>query len=79
MVDLSGNKLRSLPDTLFNEEGLERLSVAWNQMSRFPVTTFSPLAAATLCELDLSHNAIATLHAPETFSRFRVSIMFYNS
>ncbi|KAG8310793.1 hypothetical protein J6590_056630 [Homalodisca vitripennis] len=71
VVDVSGNRLRSLPDSLFSEDGLERVSAAWNQLSRMPVTTFSPAAAATLCELDLSHNAIATLHAPETFSRFR--------
>lgn len=73
VVDLSGNRLRSLPDALFSEDGLERVSVAHNQLSRMPVTTFSPAAAATLCQLDLSYNAIATLHAPETFSRFRVS------
>jgi len=71
VVDLSGNRLRSLPDSLFSDEGLERVSVSWNQLSRMPVTTFSSAAASTLCELDLSHNAIATLHAPETFSRFR--------
>lgn len=72
VVNLSINRLRSLPDSLFSEDGLEQVSVAWNSLSRMPVTTFSPAAAATLCELDLSHNAIATLHAPETFSRFRV-------
>ncbi|XP_054280137.1 chaoptin-like [Macrosteles quadrilineatus] len=71
VVELSGNRLRSLPDSLFSEDGLERVSVSYNQLSRMPVSTFSPAAASTLCQLDLSHNAIATLHAPETFSRFR--------
>ncbi|RZF46767.1 hypothetical protein LSTR_LSTR002630 [Laodelphax striatellus] len=71
VVDFSGNRLRSLPDSLFNEQGLEKFSASRNQLSRLPVATFGLSAAATLCELDLSHNAISTLHSTESFSRFR--------
>ncbi|CAH0395861.1 unnamed protein product [Bemisia tabaci] len=71
VVDFRSNKLRSLPDSLFIETGLEYVSVAYNQLGRFPISSFSAAAASTLCHLDLSHNAIQSIHAPELLSRFR--------
>ncbi|XP_069668870.1 chaoptin isoform X2 [Periplaneta americana] len=71
VVDLSHNRLRSLPDSLFSDENMERLDVSHNLLSRPPVSSLGPAAAATLCEFDLSWNSIAALSSPDAFSRFK--------
>ncbi|KAJ1520527.1 hypothetical protein ONE63_003648 [Megalurothrips usitatus] len=71
LVDVSHNRLRSLPDNLWSEPCTERVDLSDNQLSRLPVNSFSPAAAATLVEWDLSHNYLVALHAPEMLGRFR--------
>jgi Leucine-rich repeat (LRR) protein len=73
VVDMSHNRLHSLPEALFNSGGMERLALAHNQLTDMPVPSLGPAAAASLCELDLSGNAIASLHSPDDFSRFKVT------
>jgi Leucine-rich repeat (LRR) protein len=72
VVDVSDNRLHSLPEALFNSGGMERLALADNQLTDMPVPSLGPAAAASLCELDLSGNAIASLNSPDDFSRFKV-------
>lgn len=71
LVDVSHNRLRSLPDNLWSEAGVERVDLSHNQLSRLPVSSFSPVAASTLVEWDLSNNYLVALHAPEMLNRFR--------
>nr|CAD7400647.1 unnamed protein product [Timema poppensis] len=59
VVDLSSNRLRNLPDGLFMDEGMESLRVSHNQLGRVPASCLGTSAAATLVEMDLSHNLIA--------------------
>lgn len=77
LLDVSHNRLRSLPDNLWSEAGIERVDLSNNQISRLPVNSFSPQAAATLVEWDLSSNFLVALHAPEMMSRFRVGECYF--
>ncbi|KAI5698085.1 hypothetical protein M8J75_001448 [Diaphorina citri] len=70
VVDFSANWIRALPDNLFNH-GIERVSLAHNQLAIFPIQPFTQAAGSTLMDLDLSHNYISNLQAPEQFSRFK--------
>lgn len=74
MVDVSHNRLRSLPDNLWSEGSTERVDLSNNQLSRFPITSFSAAAANTLVELDVSSNYLIALFPPEQLGRFRVSV-----
>nr|CAD7195691.1 unnamed protein product [Timema douglasi] len=71
VVDLSSNRLRNLPDGLFMDEGMESLRVSHNQLGRVPASCLGTSAAATLVEMDLSHNLIASLQGSEMFTRLR--------
>ncbi|KAJ8950482.1 hypothetical protein NQ314_007869 [Rhamnusium bicolor] len=71
MVDFSHNRLRFLPDNLFREEGLERLDISHNLLSKLPLSSMSVAAAITLCELDLSWNSISSLSHGGLLSRFK--------
>ena len=71
-LDMSHNRLRALPDNFLSHDSMERLDVSHNLLSRPPVTSLGPAAAATLCELDLSYNTIAALQNIDLFSRFKV-------
>ncbi|KAF7273812.1 hypothetical protein GWI33_013503 [Rhynchophorus ferrugineus] len=71
LVDLSNNRLRVLPDNLFREEGLERLDLSHNLLSKLPLTSFSAAPAHTLCELDLSWNFISSLSHGGLLERFK--------
>ncbi|KAK4882835.1 hypothetical protein RN001_006154 [Aquatica leii] len=70
VVDMSHNRLKFVPDNLFKEEGLERLDLSNNQLSRLPLTSLSTAAASTLCEFDLSFNGISSLTHGEMLSKF---------
>lgn len=73
LVDLSHNRLRTLPDNLWSEPAMERVDLSHNLLSRMPYNSFSPQAAATLVEWDLSHNFLVALTSPENMGKFRVS------
>ncbi|KAL1452518.1 hypothetical protein WDU94_006742 [Cyamophila willieti] len=70
IVDFSSNWIRALPDNLFSH-GVERVSLARNQLAVFPIQPFTQGAGSTLMDLDLSHNYISNLQSPEQFSRFK--------
>ncbi|XP_067012092.2 chaoptin [Anabrus simplex] len=70
-VQLSHNRLRGLPDALFTEDGLERLDLSHNQLSRMPAASLGVLAAASIVEMDLSWNFITSLHGQDVFARFK--------
>lgn len=72
LVDFSNNKLRVLPDVFFNEESLEALNMAHNELSRVPVLSFSTQSASVLYDLDVSYNSITALPIFEMLSRFKV-------
>jgi len=74
IVDLSHNKLHSLPDMLFTESGLEQLMLSHNFLRHPPVSSLGATAMASLCELDLSWNLISELNSPDVFSWFKVFI-----
>lgn len=76
IVDFSHNRLRSLPDNLFRESGLESLDVSHNYLGKLPLTSLSISSASTLTELDLSWNNIASLSHGGLLSRFKV--FFFN-
>ncbi|KAF5276013.1 hypothetical protein FQA39_LY00809 [Lamprigera yunnana] len=76
VVDMSHNRLKFVPDNLFKEEGLERLDLSNNQLSRLPLTSLSTAAASTLCEFDLSFNGITSLTHGQMLSKFEVLIVF---
>nr|XP_023026888.1 chaoptin [Leptinotarsa decemlineata] len=71
LVDLSHNRLRSLPDNLFREEGLERLDISHNLLSKLPLSSMSVATAMTVCELDLSWNSISSLSHGGLLTRFK--------
>ncbi|CAH1127122.1 unnamed protein product [Ceutorhynchus assimilis] len=71
MADLSHNRIRMLPDNLFREEGLERLDVSHNLLSKVPLSSLATPAAQTLCELDLSWNLISSLSHGGLLDRFK--------
>lgn len=75
VLDMSYNKLRTLPDFLFREDSLEYLSLAGNKFERIPYKSFSFETATSLRELDFSRNLITSLHSPDLFSRFKVSTL----
>ncbi|RZC35020.1 hypothetical protein BDFB_001665, partial [Asbolus verrucosus] len=72
IVDFSHNRLRSLPDNLFRETGLERLDLSHNLIGKLPLTSLSVASAATLCELDLSWNSISSLSHGGLLVRLKV-------
>ncbi|CRK93089.1 CLUMA_CG006599, isoform A [Clunio marinus] len=71
IVDLSFNLLRSIPDSLFIGDDLERLDLSHNQLTKIPVTSLTNVAALTLCELDLSFNHIGAIHSMDLSNKFR--------
>ncbi|CAH1176590.1 unnamed protein product [Phaedon cochleariae] len=71
IVDLSHNRLRSLSDNLFREEGLERLDISHNFLSKLPLSSMTVATAMTLCELDLSWNSISSLSHGGLITRFK--------
>uniref|UniRef100_A0A182FJ01 Chaoptin n=1 Tax=Anopheles albimanus TaxID=7167 RepID=A0A182FJ01_ANOAL len=71
VLELAHNTLKYLPDGLVQSEGLERLDVSHNQLTKIPVTAISNLAAMALCELDLSHNHIGAIHSVDLNNKFR--------
>lgn len=73
VVDLSENLLRSLPDSLFISDDLEKLDISNNHLTKIPVTSLTNVAALKLCELDLSHNYIGAIHSMDLSNKFRVS------
>ncbi|KAJ8916973.1 hypothetical protein NQ315_008373 [Exocentrus adspersus] len=73
IVDFSHNRLRFLPDNLFREEGLERLDVSHNLLTKLPLTSMSVATGLSLCELDLSWNSISSLSHGGLLSRFKAS------
>lgn len=78
IVDLSYNLLRTLSDSLFVGDDLEKLDVSNNQLTKIPVTSLTNVAALTLCELDLSHNHIGAIHSMDLSNKFRVSERFHS-
>ncbi|KAH1028507.1 hypothetical protein HUJ05_001861 [Dendroctonus ponderosae] len=71
MVDISNNRIRALPDNLFREEGLEKLDLSSNLLSKMPLNSLAIPAAQTLCELDLSWNLISSLSHGGLLERFK--------
>ncbi|XP_050098956.1 chaoptin isoform X2 [Anopheles aquasalis] len=71
VLEMAHNSLKYLPDGLVQSEGLERLDVSHNQLTKIPVTAISNLAAMALCELDLSHNHIGAIHSVDLNNKFR--------
>uniref|UniRef100_A0A182VVJ1 LRRCT domain-containing protein n=1 Tax=Anopheles minimus TaxID=112268 RepID=A0A182VVJ1_9DIPT len=71
VLELAHNSLKYLPDNLLLSEGLERLDVSHNQLTKIPVTALSNMAALSLCELDLSHNHIGAIHSIDLSNKFR--------
>ncbi|KAJ8961557.1 hypothetical protein NQ318_014809 [Aromia moschata] len=71
IVDLSHNRLRFLPDNLFREEGLERLDISHNFLSKLPLSSMSVVTAMSLCEMDLSWNSISSLSHGGLLTRFK--------
>lgn len=76
VVDISHNHLKSLPDNLFPDDGMESLDLSHNFLMKIPVTSLTNMAALTLCELDLSHNNIASIHSMDLSNKFRVNFSF---
>lgn len=74
IVDLSENELKYLPELLFRDDSLESVSISRNEFIKIPFKSFSPDAANSLQELDVSHNMISSFHTPDLFSRFKVKI-----
>ncbi|XP_066248274.1 chaoptin [Euwallacea similis] len=71
MVDISHNRLRTVADNLFREEGLERLDLSHNLLSKMPLSALATAPAQTLCELDLSGNLISSLSHGGLLGRFK--------
>ncbi|KAL1506530.1 hypothetical protein ABEB36_005874 [Hypothenemus hampei] len=71
IVNLSNNRIRALPDNLFREEGLERLDVSNNLLSKMPLNALATVAAQTLHEVDLSWNLISSLSHGGLIERFK--------
>lgn len=71
IVDFAYNKLRFLPDNVFRTDGLEKLDLSNNQLSRFPISCISIATAETLSELDLSWNVISSIAHRDQFSKFK--------
>uniref|UniRef100_A0A182QLG2 Chaoptin n=1 Tax=Anopheles farauti TaxID=69004 RepID=A0A182QLG2_9DIPT len=71
VLELAHNHLKYLPDGLLLSEGLERLDLSHNQLTKIPVTALSNMAALSLCELDLSHNHIGAIHSIDLSNKFR--------
>ena len=76
IVDLSFNYLRSIPDNLFIGDDMEKIDMSHNQLTKIPVSSLTNVAALTLCELDLSHNNIGTIHSMDLSNKFRVSSFY---
>lgn len=60
VINVSNNKLRFLPDTLFKDTQLEILDVSHNQITKVPDGCLSRIAHS-LRHLDVSHNEIAAI------------------
>ncbi|XP_053678654.1 chaoptin [Anopheles nili] len=71
VLELDHNNLKYLPDNLLFSNGLERLNVSHNLLTKIPVSSMSNMAAMTLCELDLSHNLIEAVHINDLSNKFR--------
>lgn len=71
VINLSNNNLRSLAENLFFNEGLESINLAYNQLTKIPVTSITNLAALSVCEIDLSNNHIGAIHSSDLSNKFR--------
>ncbi|XP_060524010.1 chaoptin isoform X2 [Cylas formicarius] len=71
IVNFSHNRLRALPDNLFREQGLERLDISHNMLSKLPLTSMSVATALSVCELDVSWNSISSLSHGGVLQRFK--------
>ena len=60
VINISHNRLRFLPDTLFKDTQLEILDVSHNQITKIPDGCLSRIAT-TLRHLDASHNDITSV------------------
>ena len=60
VINISHNRLRFLPDTLFKDTQLEILDVSHNQISKIPDGCLSRIST-TLRHLDVSHNEINSI------------------
>lgn len=60
VINISNNKLRFLPDTLFKDTQLEILDVSHNQITKIPDGCLSRIAHS-LRHLDVSHNEIVAI------------------
>lgn len=76
IIDLSHNKLRTLPDNMFSEANIESLDLSHNQFMRLPTKTMSISAAASLSMLDLSWNTLSGIHTTDAIFRLRVSLTY---
>ncbi|CAH1403180.1 unnamed protein product [Nezara viridula] len=69
-VDLSYNHLFTIMDAMMSPPSLMSVDLSHNDLTRAPLSTFSPMAAANLIELYLGQNRIINLPAADLFSRF---------
>ena len=60
VLDLSHNKLTSLPESLLQKTKLEIFKMAFNNLQEIPVKTLNPVQSS-LKHLDLSHNNISLI------------------
>ncbi len=59
-VDVSSNRLETLPETLFQRTSLEIFLAADNRLSEIPIKALNPVQS-TLRHLDLAGNRISTI------------------
>ena len=72
-VDLSHNHLYTVMDAMMSPPSLMSVDISYNDLTRAPLSSFSPMAASNLIELFLSNNRIVGLPTSDSFSRFEVS------
>lgn len=73
IMDLSHNKLRTLPDNMFTDSNIESLDLSHNQFMRLPVKIMSVTSIARLANLDMSWNILSGIHNTDTIFRLKVS------
>lgn len=76
IVDLSDNRLGFVPERSFTEDSLERISFSKNRLTKIPFKSFTPEVSSVLREVDISNNAISTIHPADLIFQFKVSLFF---